>query len=264
MKLKIRGVEFSYGSRKVLENITFEVSEGEILGILGPNGSGKTTLLRCINRVLEAKKGSILIDGTDIRKLSRKEIAKNIGVVPQDSAIHFPFTVFDIVLMGRTPHLGRLEQEGSEDIETAKKAMEITNTKHLADRLIDEISGGEKQRVIIARALAQEPKILLLDEPTLHLDINHQLEILELLRKLAIKNRLTIVLVSHDLNLASRYCHRMILLKTGKIHSAGKPQDVLTKDNIRDVFKIDVKIDYNEKAGILNIIPLSPTVESTS
>jgi len=257
MKLKIRDICFYYDSTKVLENITFEVSEGEILGILGPNGAGKTTLLRCINRVLKPKKGSVVIDGANIRELTRKEIAKNIGVVPQNSTIHFPFTVFDIVLMGRNPHLGRLDRITLKDIEIAKKAMKVTNTLHLADRLIDEISGGEKQRVIIARALTQEPKILLLDEPTSHLDINHQLEILELIRKLAIKNRLTIVLVSHDLNLASRYCDRIILLKEGKIHSVGTPKEVLTKDNIRDVFKINVEINYDERTDTLNIVPVS-------
>ncbi|MDI6855803.1 MAG: ABC transporter ATP-binding protein [Candidatus Thermoplasmatota archaeon] len=257
MKLNIKGITFYYDSIKALENITFEVNEGEVLGVIGPNGSGKTTLLRCINRALKYKIGSILIDKEDVLELDRKEIAKNIGVVPQNSTIHFPFTVFDIVLMGRTPHLGRLDRETSKDIKIAKNAMEITNTQHLADRLIDEVSGGEKQRVIIARALTQEPKILLLDEPTLHLDINHQLEVLELVKKLARKNKLIVVLVSHDLNLASRYCDRLMLLNAGKIYSIGKPQEVLTKENIKEVYKIEIEVNYNKKIKSFNIVPIS-------
>lgn len=257
MKLNINGVSFSYDSVKALDNITFEVNEGEILGVIGPNGSGKTTLLRCINRVLKPKMGTIFLDKEDILELDRKEIAKTIGVVPQNATIHFPFTVFDIVLMGRTPHLGRLDRETSKDVEVAKKAMTITNTQHLADRLIDEVSGGEKQRIIIARALTQEPKILLLDEPTLHLDINHQLEVLELIKGLAIKNRLIVVWVSHDLNLANRYCDRLMLINSSKIHSIGKPQEVLTRDNIEDVYNIEVEYSYNKRLKSFHIIPIS-------
>ncbi|MDO9536809.1 MAG: ABC transporter ATP-binding protein [Thermoplasmata archaeon] len=257
MKLEINGIDFHYDSVKALEEITFEVNEGEVLGIIGPNGSGKSTLLRCINRVLEPKIGSVLIDGENISGLDRREIARNIGVVPQSSTIHFPFTVFDIVLMGRTPHLGRLDRETSKDLEIAKNAMTITNTLHLTDRPIDEVSGGERQRVIIARALAQEPKILLLDEPTLHLDINHQLEIIELIKRLARKNRLIAVLVSHDLNLANRYSDRLILLRSGRIFSIGKPEDVVTKENIREVYNIEVDIDHNKKTNSLNVVPIS-------
>ena len=256
MKLSINGITFYYESVKALDDITFEANEGEILGVIGPNGSGKTTLLRCINLVLKPKVGTVFIDGKNILKLDRKDIAKNIGVVPQNPTIHFPFTVFEIVLMGRTPHLGRLDRETSKDIEIAKNAMKITNTHHLANRSIDEVSGGEKQRAIIARALTQEPKILLLDEPTLHLDINHQLEVLELIKKLARKNNLIVVLVSHDLNLASRYCDRLLLLKSGKIYSMGEPQEVLTPRSIKEVYNIDADINYNPKTRSLNIVPI--------
>jgi len=257
MKLNIIGITFFYDSVKALDDITFEVNEGEVLGVIGPNGSGKTTLLRCINMVLKPKVGTVFIDGENILELDRKDIAKKIAVVPQNSTIRFPFTLFDIVLMGRTPHLGRLDRETPEDIEIAKKAMKITKTLHLADRLIDEVSGGERQRVIIARALTQEPKILLLDEPTLHLDINHQLEILELIKKLARKNKLIVILTSHDLNLASRYCDRLVLLNTGRIYSIGKPQNVLTRDNIKEVYNIEVEINYNKRTKSLNIIPVA-------
>ncbi|RLF72599.1 MAG: ABC transporter [Thermoplasmata archaeon] len=257
MKLNINGITFFYDSVKALDDITFEVNEGEVLGVIGPNGSGKTTLLRCINMALKPKVGTVFIDGENILELDRKDIAKKIAVVPQNSTIRFPFTLFDIVLMGRTPHLGRLDRETPEDIEIAKKAMKITKTLHLADRLIDEVSGGERQRVIIARALTQEPKILLLDEPTLHLDINHQLEILELIKKLARKNKLIVILTSHDLNLASRYCDRLVLLNTGRIYSIGKPQNVLTRDNIKEVYNIEVEINYNKRTKSLNIIPVA-------
>ena len=257
MKLNINGISFSYNGYKALEEVTFKVNEGEVLGIIGPNGSGKTTLLRCINMVLKPKTGTVLIDGKNIREFDRKEIAKNFGVIPQDSVIVFPFTVLDIVLMGRTCHLNsRFGKETLADLEIIKNAMEATNTQHLAYRTITEVSGGEKQRVIIARALAQEPKVLLLDEPTLHLDINHQLKILHLVRKLAKKNKLAVVFVTHDLNLASRYCDKFVLLKKGKIHSIGLAEDVITCDNIKGVYDIDVEINYNEKTKCYNVIPL--------
>jgi len=259
MKLNINGISFNYDGVKALEGVTFNVDEGEVLGVIGPNGSGKSTLLRCINTALKPKRGTILLNGKNMLELERKEIAKNIGVVPQNSAIHFPFTVFDIVLMGRTPHLGRFDRETSKDLEIAKNSMRITNTQHIADRLIDEVSGGEKQRVIIARALTQEPKILLLDEPTLHLDIIHQLEILELVKKFARKNKLIVILVSHDLNLATRYCDKLMLLNSGKIHTIGKSQDVITPDNIKEVYNIEIDINYNKRTKSFNIVPISPT-----
>ena len=257
MELSVEGVTFHYGSIKALEKVTFKVSSGEVLGVIGPNGSGKTTLLRCINRVLKPKFGVVLIDNKDMATLGRREIAKRVGVVPQESSISFPFTVLDIVLMGRTPYLRRLGGAAERDLMVVENAMRATNTLHLAERRIDEISGGEKQRVIIARALAQEPKILLLDEPTLHLDINHQLEILELIKRLVVDKMLIAVLVSHDLNLASRYCDKLLLLRSGKIFSAGPPKNVLTEENIRSVYGIDVEVGYNPRTGSYTVTPLS-------
>lgn len=264
MKLRVNGVCFSYESVMALDDVSFEVNRGEVLGIIGPNGSGKTTLLRCINRALDPERGTILIDAKDILKLDRKEIAKEIGVVPQNSTIHFPFTVLDIVLMGRTPHLGRLNGESTKDLRIARNAMKITNTLHLAERSIDEISGGEKQRIIIARALTQEPRILLLDEPTLHLDINHQLEILELVNDLAKKKGIIVVLVSHDLNLAGRYCNRLVLLNEGSIFSMGRPEEVLTRKNISDVYNIEVEISYNKSIKTNTFIPIAVSKNRSS
>lgn len=257
MRLEIKNINFCYDSIKALENVTFNVDNGEILGIIGPNGSGKTTLLRCINGVLQPKIGTVLIDREDISNLGRKEIAKKIGVVPQNTSIAFPFTVLDIVLMGREPHLGRFDRETKEDLEIAENAMRLTNTQHLAERLIDEISGGEKQRVVIARALTQEPEILLLDEPTLHLDINHQLEILELVRMLAKEKGLTVISVFHDLNLAARFCDNLILLDSGKIISIGSPNMVLTSENIRKVYRVNVEVGRHLPTNLPNIVLIS-------
>jgi len=260
MELSVRGVTFSYDDiavqedTNVLSDISFKLEGGEVLGIIGPNGSGKTTLLRCINMTLGPRKGTILIDGRNILELDRKEIARHIGVVPQSAATDFPFSVFDVVLMGRTPWLDRFSGESSKDIEIARNAMEVTGTLHLAARPMDELSGGERQRVIIARALAQQPGILLLDEPTLHLDIKHQLEILELVRRLAKEKGLMVVLVSHDLDLAARYSDRLLLLRDGRVFSTGAPKEVLTVENIREVYGVSAEIVYGSWTGTPHVI----------
>jgi len=257
MELKINEICFSYDSREILKGISFEVSASVFLGIIGPNGAGKTTLLRCINNALKPTKGVIYFDGKEVRQFSRKEIAKNIGVVPQRDDINFPFSVYEIVMMGRFPHLGFLDKENPKDYEMTEKALEEVGIKHLSQCRIDEISGGEFQKVIIARALAQEPKVLLLDEPTLHLDINHQLEILEFIKNLVLKNDLVVIMVTHDLWLASRYCDSLLLIKEGKIHSCGKVNEVLTKDNIKDVYQIEVDIIQHPLIKNPIIIPLN-------
>ncbi len=226
---------------------------GEIVGILGPNGSGKTTLLKCINRALQPRAGTVFVEGKSISELSRREIATEMGVVPQNSGVNFPFTALEIVLMGRGPSLRRFQTEGEKDLEIARKAMEITDVIEFANRSMTELSGGEKQRVIIARALAQQPKILLLDEPTLHLDVNHQIEILELVRDLVKSQMLTAVLVSHDLNLVARYCDKLILLEKGQVIAAGQVQEVLTRENMAKVFRIEAAIDYDARIGAYTI-----------
>lgn len=255
--LKIKNISFSYESVKALENVDFEAKDGEVLGIIGPNGSGKTTLLRCINRVLKPKVGAVLIDEKDISRLERREIARKIGVVPQHSTI-FPFTVFDVVLMGRFPYMKKFGGENPNDFEVVKNALKLTGVLHLAERLIDELSGGEMQRVMIARALAQEPDVLLLDEPTLHLDINYQLEVLELVRKITEEKKLITLLVSHDLNLAARYCDKLLLLNSGKIHSIGSVSEVLTPEKIKEVYHVDVEVKYQSSTKSHTIIPISP------
>jgi iron complex transport system ATP-binding protein len=256
--LNIDGIECRYGSVKVLENITFFVKDGDFIGILGPNGSGKTTLIRSISRVLKPYRGSILLDGKDVYVLKGVDVAKQVAVVPQESSIGFSFTALDIVLMGRNPHLRRFQMESQRDFEIAKKAMVLTNTWHLAERPVNELSGGERQRVIIARALAQEPRILLLDEPMMHLDIVNQLEIMDLIKDLCLKQRMIVLAVFHDLNMAARYCTSALLLKKGRVFSAGTVEEVLTAENIREVFAVDALVRKNPVTNSLYVIPMSP------
>ena len=257
MKLNILDLSFSYDSVKVLRNVSLKVKTGEILGIIGPNGSGKTTLVKCINRNVTPEAGAVLVDDDDIMRMSRKEIAKNIGVVPQISLISFPFTVYDIIMMGRYSHTKNFCGKDKKNESIVRQCMELTSTVNMSDRLITEISGGEYQRVIIARAMAQEPKVLLLDEPTLHLDINHQIEILELVRSLAKNKNLTVIMVMHDLSLAARYSDNIIMLNNGSIFDSGAPEQVINTENIKDVYGIEVEINRNNKRKYLNVIPLS-------
>ncbi|MCW3996819.1 MAG: ABC transporter ATP-binding protein [Candidatus Bathyarchaeota archaeon] len=256
--LSVNGVECRYGSMKVLSGIELEVRTGDFIGIIGPNGSGKTTLLRSISRVLKPHVGSILIDKADVYSLKPLEVAKKMAVVPQDSTVGFNFSVMDVVLMGRNPHLGRFQMETPKDVEVARKAMELTNTWYLADRSVHELSGGERQRVIFARALAQEPKILLLDEPMSHLDLINQLEIMDLVKGLCVKNGLSVLAVIHDLNMAARYCDMILMLKDGQVFALGKAEEVLTSENIRSVFAVDAIVRKNLVTNSLYVIPLSP------
>lgn len=262
--LRVCGIDCYYGSVKVLEKITFSINSGEFVGLLGPNGSGKTTLLKTISRVLKPKVGAVYLNETEIYSIKSQEVAKNVALVPQNLNISFDFTALDIVLMGRHPHIGRFKFESEKDLAIAKWAMELTNTWHLAERRINELSGGERQRVMIARALAQEPKVLLLDEPTTHLDINNQLEIMDLLRELCVKNKLLVLSVFHDFNLAARYCNSAILLKNGKIVSIGSVDEVLTSENIKEVFQVDVIVKRHPLTKSLYIIPISTSRVPTS
>ncbi len=257
VNLTIEDVDCFYESIKILENVCFSVKTGTFLGILGPNGSGKTTLLKSISRVLKPRKGAILLDDSNIYQMKTTDVAKNMAVVPQDSSMSFSFTALDIVLMGRTPHLTRLQREGTKDLAIAKQAMECTGTWNLANRLVTELSGGERQRVIIARALTQQPKILLLDEPTSHLDISNQIEIMDILKQLCVEKKLLIVGVFHDFNLAARYCDSIILLKNGKVVAAGKAAETLTCESIKSVFGIDAIVNKHPVTGLPFVIPIS-------
>ncbi len=255
--LSVNGVECRYGSVKILEDVNFTVNEGDFVGIIGPNGSGKTTLLKSISRTLKPYNGTIILDKSDIYSLKSVDLAKQMAIVPQESNIGFSFSALDIVMMGRNPHMKRFQMESDTDLTIVRKAMNRTNTWHLADRPINELSGGEKQRVVIARALAQEPKVLLLDEPLTHLDMINQLEIMDLVKELCIKERLIVLEVIHDLNLAARYCSSILLLKDAKIFAAGPVENVLTSENIKAVFNVDAIVKKSLVTNSLFVIPLT-------
>jgi iron complex transport system ATP-binding protein len=259
--LQVNDINFYYGTKRALENVTFTVEEGEFFGVIGPNGSGKTTLLRCISGIFKPQSGVIRFSGLNLQNLSKRDVAKNVAMVPQSSSINFAFTALEIVMMGRNPHVGRFRMENQRDYQVVENAMKLTNTEQLASRLITTLSGGEQQRVIIARALAQEPKLMLLDEPTVHLDINYQLGIMELIRKLNKDNGITIIAVFHDLNLAAQYCDRLMLMENGKVASIGDINQVLTSENIRKAYHVNILVKEHPLTSSLYVIPFCSTVQ---
>lgn len=255
--IKMAGIDFRYKDAWALRDVSFDVQRGEFLGIIGPNGSGKTTLIRIIDGILVPEKGNISVNRNNIRGMRRRDLARLVAVVPQDSAMIFPFKALEVVMMGRSPHLGMLRFEGDRDFEIARKAMEMTDTISLADRSIDRLSGGERQRVLIARALAQEPEVVLLDESTAFLDIKHQAAFFGLMKTLNRGKGLTVLAATHDINLAAAYCDRIMLLKNGRIHSLGVPGEVITETNIREVYETDVLVDANPLNGLPRITLIS-------
>jgi iron complex transport system ATP-binding protein len=247
--IEARNVNFSYAAKPVMGNISFAIDEGQVVAVIGPNGSGKTTLLKIINGTLFPDAGQMLIDGKETGRWQRKEIAQKVAIVPQETAMIFPFYAEEIVLMGRFPHLGRYSFEDKKDYKIVHEAMEKTDTLAFADRRFSELSAGERQRVLIARALAQEPKVLLLDESTVFLDLKHQSQFLALLKQLNTEQQLTVIFVTHDINLAAQNADRIILLYSGKIYAIGKPAEVITAANIKEVYDVDAGIDSNPYDG---------------
>ncbi|HEY45032.1 MAG TPA: ABC transporter ATP-binding protein [Anaerolineae bacterium] len=231
-----------YGDDPVLREISFEVIPQEVLGIVGPNGVGKSTLVKAASGILNPMNGKICIDGKEISRLSPPERARLIAVVPQATKLPEAFSARDVVLMGRTPYLGWLDREGESDHRIAHEAMERTNTSYFAHRKVGELSGGDQQRLLIARALAQTPSVLLLDEPTAHLDLKHQAEILNLVHSLAKEEGLTVLITLHDLNLVARYADRVALLSNGKVRKMGKPEEVLTPEELAPVYGIEIHV----------------------
>jgi len=243
--LKIKNLSCGYGRNEIIHDISFSVEEGEFIGIIGPNGAGKTTLFRAITKLLDIAAGEIFYCAKNIHSLSTKEIARGIAVLPQGIELNFSFTVEEFVLMGRYPHKKRFERLNADDYGIVRNALALTDTEEISRQRINELSGGEKQRVLLAQALAQQPKLLLLDEPTSHLDIGHQVNIMDLLRDLNRRYRITILVVLHDLNLAAEYADRLILLNRGRIFKSGNPYEVLTYQNIEEVYQTVVVVREN-------------------
>jgi cobalamin transport system ATP-binding protein len=240
--IRIHDLSFAYKDKPVLDGISLSIDKGEMIGLIGPNGSGKTTLLKIFSAVLTAS-GEVQLNGRNIRTYGRRELSRLFAMVPQESQILFPYTVAEIVLMGRASYHSPLALEGKRDLEVARASVELTDCLSFADRYLHELSGGEKQRVIIARALAQEPEILLLDEPSAFLDLRHQVQVFELMRRLNRERGLTIVAALHDLNLAALFFPRLVMLSEGKIYRDGSPKEVLTEETIEEIYGIKVRVE---------------------
>ena len=240
--LEIRGLHVAYGARTVLKGIDLAVQPGEVLGLVGPNGCGKTTLIRAITRVTPWRSGEVLVGNVPVSGLSRRELAQRIAVVPQMTPLPIGYSALDMVLMGRTPHLGFLEHEGAEDYAISREALARAGAAAMADRRVDELSGGEQQNVVLARALAQRTPVLLLDEPTAHLDIGHQMAVAALVRSLAHNHGIAVLAAIHDLTLASLSCDRVTVMAGGGILAEGTPAQALTVENIERAYGARVRV----------------------
>lgn len=255
LRVDVRGLEFSYDSAPLLQEIDLQVERGDMVALVGPNGAGKSTLLRCLARALRPRAGVVLLDGQDIGRLPVRQIARRVGVVPQVQTLDFDFTVEEVVAMGRYPHLGRLGRPGPHDFRAVREAMDATRTSGVSGRPVTALSGGEQQRVAIARALAQEPQLLLLDEPTAHLDIRYQVEVMELLARLNREKALTVIAAVHDLNLAARYFRRFVLMTGGRVLATGTAREVLRPDLIRRAYGVEVVVIDHPVLGCPVVLP---------
>lgn len=244
MVLNVKDVVFAYSGVKILDRISLELERSEVLGVIGPNGTGKSTLIRCMNRVLRPQSGTVTLDGVDIQDMTRVEIARKLGYVPQSSKNSFPATVFDTILMGRRPHGGW--RSSPRDVKKALEMLKLVGLEDLAMRDFTELSGGQQQKVVLARALVQEADVLLLDEPTSNLDIRQQLETMEIIRRLVEDRGISALMAVHDLNLAARYADRILMLKGGRVFDTGDPFSVLTAENIREVYGVEAVVKEDD------------------
>ncbi|MGA2401636.1 MAG: ABC transporter ATP-binding protein [Syntrophobacteraceae bacterium] len=249
-------LNISYGNRQILRDLSFAVSEREFFIIIGPNGSGKTTLVKVISGSVKPRTGKIEIFGSSIRRTSKRALARNVALVPQYPPMDIPFTVAEVVLMGRSPHLGMLAVERRDDIEIAEQSMSFTNVRHLAECKLDKLSAGERQRVLIARAVCQRARIIVLDEPTASLDLAHQIHIMDLMERLRNEEGVTIVMVLHDLNLAAMYADRLLLLNQGIIVSIGHPSNVLNLQTLEETYGCTLLVDGNPLKKVPRVTPV--------
>jgi len=239
--IEVEGLDFSYGEDAlILKGINLSIRNPQLISIIGPNGVGKSTLIHCMNNILSPVHGTVMIDGMSVAEYKPKELAKKIGYVPYTAADSFPMTVVDTVLMGRNPH--KKWKSLHEDLAVVKEAMEMMDIVPLAMRNFNELSAGQHQRVMLARGLAQEPEILLLDEPTANLDVRHQMDVIRLLKKLSVERSIMVVMISHDLNIAAKYSDNIIMMHEGSIYAVGRPADVITEENIRTVYDVESEI----------------------
>jgi iron complex transport system ATP-binding protein len=254
--IELTDVRFDYGGRPVLEGLSLSVPRGQLLGVIGPNGAGKSTVVRLLLGLLQPTSGRVAIGGRAIADWPRRELARMVAAVTQEEALEFPFTAREVVLMGRIAHLGPLGFERAADLEAARRAMEETGVAELADRALHTLSGGERKRVLLARALAQDPEVLILDEPAAALDIHHQVAIFD---RLAERHRrgVTVVVVVHDLNLAAAYCERLLLVRPGAPALIGTVEEILTYRLVKETFGVDVYVGVNEVTGARFLLPMS-------
>ena len=256
VEIEMRGVTLAYGRHPVLRDLTFKAAPGEVVGLIGPNGSGKSTVIKALSHVITAAAGRVLVNGRDITAIARLELSCLVGVVPQLPLLPSTFTAFEIVLMGRNPHLGLFQSEGPRDWALARDAMEKTGTLALAGRRVNELSAGEIQSLLIARVLVQETSAILLDEPTANLDIGRQVEVLDLIKGLCQSDSITVLAALHDLNLAAQYCDRLLLINEGHVFAEGTPREVITDANIKRVYGAENCV-YTHPANNLPAVLLS-------
>jgi len=253
LNIEVHGLKLAYDAQPVLQDTNFNVDRGDLVALLGANGAGKSTLLRCISRILKPSAGHILLDGRELKLFDSKEAARKMAVVPQETAADFDFTVEDIVMMGRFPYLSRFQKEDQSDRDIVRRSMEMTGVAHLAERSITALSGGEKQRVIMARAVCQQPEALLLDEPTANLDIGYQSMFLELAARLNREQKVTVVAAIHDINLAVHHFNRFVLLAGGRVMAAGRAEEVITPENIRKSYGVPASTYRHPLNGALQV-----------
>jgi iron complex transport system ATP-binding protein len=254
--LELQNNSLSYGGNKVVDDVSFSVEAGEFFMILGPNGAGKSSLLKLVSGIEKSQSGQINILGRPKSTYSTRDLAKVIALVAQQAPIDFPFSVAETVLMGRSPHLGLLGIEGEKDYAIAREAMCFTGIEQFANRRLDQLSGGERQRVMIARAICQEPKIILLDEPTTALDPAHQLKIMDLMERFRQEKKITVIMVSHDLNLAALYSDRLLLMKNGRVVVIGTPAEVFVSEFLEKSYECNLLIDENPLGKVPRVMPI--------